>query len=213
MAKKSSIYTFAGTGLSRGEKLWGQKQYKLYKEKYHIERLSDLTILEQLVFREAIQNRIKEKIGKLAKNKLKGHEEIIPPHMMKSLTENENCILNLREKLGLFEERKQEDPYQYIKLLKEKFKRWQDENSASRSLKCPHCSKMILLAIRADQYKSQKHPFFKDRIFGNEHLVKLFMDKKITEEDIAKILGVSADYTQFLVGKWYKNKEKLEKVK
>jgi len=39
-----------------------------------------------------------------------------------------------------------------------------------------------MLKIRTEAWEAQKHPFFKDRILANKHLVKLYKDKKITKK-------------------------------
>ena len=71
---------------------------------------------------------------------------------------------------------------------------------------------MTLLKIRTDQYDAEKHPFFEDRILCNEHLMKLYAEKTITAEDVAKVLESSVDYVNpWLVERW-KNNPKYEKI-
>jgi len=98
----------------------------------------------------------------------------------------------------LAEEKKSDDPFNYIQKLKLKFKKWKEENQASRTAICPHCSKLILFNIRIDAWEAKKHPFFKDRLLANEHLWQLYKEGKITKDDIANILGCSSDYVIWL---------------
>lgn len=78
---------------------------------------------------------------------------------------------------------------------------------------CPHCGQMCLLKIRTDKYDTIAHPFFKDRILCNLHLIKLYKSGKITQNDVSQILGCSDDYVTWLCEKWLRGnrgKEELE---
>lgn len=201
--EESKNTDFKGIGLTKGEKNQAEKRFEEYKQRYHIESLSDLQLLEQLVFREILQERTKKQVRKVTNAKKKAEENAISPYLLKVLNENEERILILKEKLGLFEEKKGEDPFKYIQRLKKKFKKWREENQGSRTLICPHCSKMVMLKIRTKAWEALKHPFFKDRILANVHLWKLFKEGKITKDDIAKVLGCSPDYVEWLEEKIY----------
>ena len=205
-------YKFEGTGLSATERRWGENRFNDYREKYHMENLSDLQILEELVFRECLQEKYKKKIGKLTKktrkkkgekDKLKTNTEIVPKYLISALNENLDKILLIKEKLGLFADKTGEDPFKYIKNLKDKFKKWREENQGSRETICPHCSKMVMLKIRTEAWEAQKHPFFKDKILANKSLWKLYKDGKIMKKDVAEILGCSDDYIDWLEEKIY----------
>lgn len=206
MSENNKEYKFVGTGLMAGEKRWGTKQFNSYRERYHIENFSDLEILSELVFREALQERTKKKIekyGDKAKDKEKGNNTVIPQHLLSFLDENLGQVITLKEKLGLFED-KTTDPYQYIQTLKKKFKKWREENQGSRTFPCPHCSKIVMLKIKMDKWDALKHPFFKDRIIANEHLWKMYKEGKITKQDVANVLGTSDKYIDLLEERIYK---------
>jgi DNA-directed RNA polymerase subunit RPC12/RpoP len=204
---KNKNYKFDSTGLATKEKKIGLSLFKKYQEKYHIENISDLSILNELVFREVLQIRYKKKIETYSKSKTTESDATIPSNIIRFLDENLAKILELKEKLGLLQEKVGDDPFKYVTELKAKFKKWKEENQASRSLVCPHCSKMILLKIKTDIWEAQKHNMFKDKILYNEHLVNLYLDKKITKEDVAKILGCSDYYVDWLIEKWHERKE------
>ena len=208
---ESKEYKFSGTGLTQGEKRWANNQFNSYRDRYHIDNFSDLEILSELVFREALQQRSKKKIEKYGE-KAKGKKEgavtkketntVIPQHLLSFLDENLERILTLKEKLGLFSD-KTTDPFQHIQTLKKKFKKWMSENQGSRTLICPHCSNMVMLKIRTDKYEAQKHPFFVDKILANKHLWKMYKDGTITKEDVAKVLGTSDMYINWLEERIY----------
>ena len=207
-SKKNKDFEFDGTGLNTGEKRWGTIRYNSYKEKYHIDNISDLTLLSELVFREALQMRYKLQIEKVAESKTTATDRAkIPSSILSALDENLDKIINLKKELGLLREDKGDDPFKYVQQLKKKFKKWMENNQGSRTVKCPHCSKVIMLKIRTDKWDAEKHPFFRDSILTNEHLIQLYKEKKITKEDVGKILGSSIFFVDWLIDKWYKNTE------
>ena len=210
-------YKFNGSGLTTKEKNWARKRFNEYIKAYHIETLSDLQLLEELVFREALQERTKEKISELEKNKTVKEKNVIPHYLTESLDSNLDQIFKLKEKLGLFEEKKVEEGYTKFVKLQKKFKKWCEENQGSRYSKCPHCSKPILWLIRTEAWEHFKHPFFKDNYLANEHLWKLYKEGKITKLDVAKVLQgagfdnakniVSTDYIDWLEKKIFNKEE------
>ena len=199
---------FSGKGLSGIDLRDAGKLFKEYLKQYSFTQLSDIQLVEELVYREIMQNRFKEKIDNFEKkHKKEGHDNITPSSMLQPLNENFEQILKLKESLGLLKDKTSEDGFQYIQKLKEKFKVWKNENQASRTIVCPECSKMLMLRIRTDIWEAQKHSFFKDKLLFNEHLVQLYLDKKITDVDVAKILGTTPEYTEWLIKKFNLRKQ------
>lgn len=204
----SEVYKFDGTGLLRAEKFKGKKKFDLYKQQYHIESLADLSLLEDLVFREMLQIRYKQKLEDLEENKEKASpkgldkkksSEIAPKSLTYALDTNLERILTLRDKLGMYEDKKANDPFTYITTLKKKFELWKKEvGQASRSFPCPYCQKMIILNIRTDIYDAHKHPWFKDKVLHNQALWDLYKKGKINKQDMADVLNVHTDYVDWL---------------
>jgi hypothetical protein len=200
--KDNLEFDFQGIGLKTSEKRWAHKRFKEYQENYHLDNFSDAQLLEELVYREAIQERYKKKIKSLQDSKTVKEQNIVPKFVLKALNDNLTQILLLKEKLGLFEKKKEvDDVFKHIQTLKKKYQKWLEENQGSRTRICPHCGKMIMFKIRTDKWDAVKHPFFKDRILTNEHLLKLYKDGKLTKEDVAKVLSVSPDYVDFILDK------------
>jgi len=173
---------------------------KKYLTDYNIESVSDRNMLQYLIYLEVLH------ITKLQKtaNEFQNTNDAIPYNVLDAIHKNLTQILSIREKLGLNrkENKEEKDDYSALELLKKKFKVWAEKNQACRTLACPHCSQMILLKIRTEAWEAQKHPLFKDRLFGNEHLIRLYKENKLNKEDISKILGTSPDYVDWLVSKW-----------
>jgi len=142
--KEFEGYEFKGTGLTTAEKHWAKSQFDDYRNHYHLEHFSDLNLLEELVYREAFQERYKKKIGKLVKklkNKSKEltEDEIVPKYVLSALNTNLEQILLLKEKLGLFAEKK-DDAYEAHKVVEKKFDIWKKNHLEEREVTCPFCS-------------------------------------------------------------------------
>jgi len=211
MAEENIKYEFRGIGLNKSEKYFGQKKFDEYIKVYKITQYSDMQLVDEMVYKEILQEQLKEQIAdkkaKLEKNNKELPEKqkkefSIPTYIMTAMNNNLEQILVLKEKLGLLNANTGDDAFKHFKILENKFKIWCEENQASRTFTCEHCSKTNCLYIKPDVWESQGHAFFKDRILGNPHLVKLYKEKKLTDVDVALILGTSPAYTEWLVKKW-----------
>jgi hypothetical protein len=201
---KNIKYKFQGKGLSTAEKKIAKKRFDKYLKSYPgIDNLSDFQLLENLIFREIIQEKYKEKIGFLTKNKAVEDAQIIPKHLMTSLNENEEQILILKEKLGLFKEKNIDDPYKQHELLEKKFEIYRKEHPEEFKTTCPFCSEVFFLNIRTDKYTESKLKLYKNKVLCNEHLWKCYKEGKITKDDMASILNTSPDYVDWLEEKIY----------
>lgn len=169
-----------------------------YLNEYNIETISDKNLLKQLIYLEIFHQRLQVLIN--AFNSTTGSG----PYQLLDMThKNLDKIISVKEKLGLLGKKFDvNNPLKAIETLKKKFKAWRDENQASRTSACPHCGKMILWMIKTDIWEMKKHPYFKDRLLGNDHLVELYKKGVINKLDVAKILGVSEDYIEWLINRW-----------
>ena len=196
-----SNYKFDGEGLTEYERKWGKKLFDSYVDIYpHLNKLSDLQLLEQLVFHEALHKRYRKKIGTYAEGNTK---VIVPAPLSKSLHENLHEIYDLKEKLGMMEDKQKLDVYQDWDALKKKFALWREKNQGSRKVTCPFCSEIFFLMIRTDKYEEKKFPFFQDKILCNKKLHVIYKEGRITKEEYAEILGVSEDFPDWLDEKWF----------
>jgi len=199
-------YDFAGLGLSTNEKRWGGKRFSEYRKAYpQIRKLSDLQLLEEVVFLEALQERYKKKIQELGKisNEDVDKDEVVPKHIQMEMRDNLKEITDLKTMLGMFQEKDKFDAFKDLDELFKKFAVWRNENQGSRKVTCPFCSKPFFLMIRTDKYDAKKFPFFKDKILCHPILHKLWKDERITSEEYAKVLGVSKDFPEWLDEHWW----------
>jgi len=202
-----SKYRFQGVGLDKDEKKLAKKLFDDYRKHYTIDLLSDLQLLEELVYRETLQTRYKKKIEDINHSKTVKEKNIIPKSILNELDENLNKIILLKEKLGLFSENK-EDEYKTFEILEKKFDTWKKNHLEERKVTCPFCSKIFFLNIRTDKFKANKLELFKNKVLCNEHLWEMFKEGKITKKDMALVLNVSEDYIDWLGEKIYNKDSK-----
>jgi len=175
-----------------------------YLQDYIVENISDRNILQQLIYLEVLQYRFQNDANKFHKD-----AKATPSALVNQIHENLRMIMDLKKLLDDRSGRK-DDEIRTLNKLKKKFRIWLDENQGHRTMLCPHCAKMVLLRIKMDQWDPVKHPFFKDRILYNEHLMYLYKKDKITKDDIAKILNCSDDFIDWVIQKVEKpNGQKL----
>lgn len=202
------------------EKTLSTQILKKYLKDYSMETVSEKQDIRQLIYCEVLHVRLQEALNELQKD-----AHVIPDKLVKTLHENLEQIVSLKEKLKIKSGVKNEtvkDGYGYLQMMMRKYKVWLQNNQATRHMMCPYCVKPIMMIIDPRAWIALKHPFFKDRILGNETLIKVYKEQRpLTVEDIRDILGVSNDYvTDFLMTKGWgltleqsKTSNKTEEVK
>jgi len=211
MAEEKTQYEYQGVGLGKSEKYSGKKKFDEYCSIYHITAFSDMQLLEELIYREIMQERFKEEIeSKKAKiekknKKLSDDEQkevAIPTYVVDAMNKNLEQVLSLKEKLGLINNQEGDDGFKYLQQLEEKFKNWCQENQ-DRTFPCPHCSKMVLLYMKSEYWETMKHPFFESKVLANKKLWELYKQNKITKKEVAEVLGCSEKHIDWLENKIY----------
>ena len=205
--KMEIIDNEVGSWLSQDEADKAQELYNGYLKGRNITNFSDLVLLKTLVNYDIQSMRIQRIINDhLKKSNDDAKGVFVPTKELNMLNEINEQILSLKKTLGLSDEKKSNDPLEYVNILKKKFKVWRENNQGTRSLVCPHCSKMVMLKIRTEAYEAMKHPFFfKDRILSNAHLWDMYKENKITLLDVCKVLlGKECDSTAY--GSWLERK-------
>jgi len=213
-AKTEDELEVEGMFISLGEKRDARVLLNKYLKNYTFENISEKNTVKQLVFLEVFNTRLQVEL-----NQYHEEQQPSPPKTIESLHSNLNQISLLKAQLGIRKDKEktfQSDAYLTLETLKKKFKKWREENQGSRTMICPHCGKMVMLKIRTDVWESQKHPFFIDRFLANKHLMILYRDKKITQDDVAKVLETSGDYVEWLLDKVFprsfRKEEKKEEI-
>jgi DNA-directed RNA polymerase subunit RPC12/RpoP len=169
-----------------------------YLDDYSIETISDKNTLKEVIYLEIVQQRLQEKLNEF----YAGDAKAVPLQLVELIHKNSEAILKLKFSLGLSKEKEtKKSGLDVLGELKKRFAIWRSENQGSRTLSCPHCGKMIMLKIRTDAWKAQKHPFFQDRILTNKHLLELYKKGTLTKKDVAKVLECASDYVDWIIEK------------
>ncbi len=177
---------------------------KKYLEEFIPKTVSDKQNLRSVIYLEVVQVRLQAVMNNLCDQS----DKAIPLNLIDSIHKNLKEIASCKVRLGLVGKEKDahtSDAYNYIQTLKTKFAQWCKENPLSRTFVCPACGDSILLKLRMDKWDAQKHPFFEDRFLANKHIIRLYLENKLTKEDVAKILETSTDYIEDLIEKMWVN--------
>lgn len=178
-----------------------------YLDDYSIETISDKNTLKEVIYLEIVQQRLQEKLNEFYSKDGKA----VPLQLVELIHKNSDAILKLKFCLGLNKEKEaKKSGLDVLGELKKRFKVWRAENQGTRTIVCPHCGKMVMLKIRTEAWKTQKHPFFKDRILTNKHLLDLYKKGTITKKDVAKVLECATDYIDWIIDKSQNPEEKSE---
>lgn len=192
-------------GLTPEEEKIATKSFKSYKSCNHIERTSEIEDLKNLIFCEVLLRRMQIKLGVFEKK-----NEFATKNMVDSYNNVQSQILNLKQKLGLLEKKKESNFFNYIQLVLKKFRIWKEENLNETQVTCPHCSKIIFLNIKTSIYNALKHPFFLGKIVANKELWKVYKSKEVlTKKNIANIFGTSEDYISWLEEKIFSKRDEI----
>lgn len=196
---------------NKAETLHAQDLLEKYLKDYSIESISDRNTLKQLIYLEIINFRLQNALNDAYKTNNRLDKETL-----ELIHKNQDKIIALKDKLGLNRDKSTDsvkDGYGYLQLIKKKFKVWLQENQASRTICCPYCSKLVYLKIKTDAWEAQRHPFFADRLLSNKHLMRLYVQGKLSKEDLAKVFDTSSDYITWLLDRWKSNPDYKDFVK
>jgi hypothetical protein len=203
--------TFLGSGLTSEEVTLGKSRFAEYRKNYpQLNKLSNLQLLEELIWLECLQERYKNQVGVITKPSIdsegKTKIEPLPRHFQEAISSGLDQIINLKTKLGLFEDQKVLDAFKDFENLKKKAVDYRLSHPLSFKTTCPHCSKIFFLKRRTDKFEEFKSPFYADdKVLKNDVLHSLYKQGKITKEETADVLGVSPDFVDWLDENIYKN--------
>jgi len=203
MTKPKEDYEFVGSGLLGEEIKWGRKRFKDYCAHYPKIGFADYSLLEELVIREAFQERYKKKLEDIQRDINAGTMEEkektpVPSYYLDLLNENLDQIIKLRSKLGLKDASEVQNYIDYVQVVNKKFAIWEEKHIDERIAPCAFCGELNVYHMRMTNYEPCTVHFFKGKILFNEHLWKCYKDGKITKEDLSLIWGTSLDYIDWI---------------
>lgn len=204
--KSKVIESFSG--FDEPEEIKYAKQlFDVYVNEYHPETSSDRDNLNHLIYLQVLIERIKKQLNK----KSKDEPEFIPTRALEQLGELNSQLLEFKKLLGMTSEEKeknQSDAVRSIENLKERFHKWINlpDNRANYQIKCGGCGHLMLVRRRLDKEKDEisfEHPWFiEGGILFNKELFKCYLNKKISKEELVKILTCSPDYIDWILRKF-----------
>lgn len=189
------------------EKANAKRLVKKYLHDFTPETISDVNTLRSVVYLEILTLRLQNALN------VSQEEKKIDLKIVEAIHKNQTQLLVLKDSLGITKLKQADSAKsvsQKIAMMRKQFEIWEENNQASRNCTCPYCGQMFLLHIRMEHWEAQKHPFFKDRIIYNKPLIELYLQNRITKDDLAKILEVSSDYIDWVIQKVHKNTEHLK---
>jgi len=192
-------------GLNEKEKEKALQLFDKYVNENSFENLAEKSSLTNLVYLEALNDRIKLFIEKEDKNK----DGAVPIQMVEQLISNNEQIMKLKDQLGMMKNKDNDSFTIAWEELKKKSLTYYSEHAGCTVVKCPYCQQLFNLLMNVDNLTPEKSSFFKGTILYNAKLLKLYEEKRVTLEEVAEILGVHSKYITFIFENIYlKEKEK-----
>ncbi len=212
MSQQNDGYQFKGTGLTPKEKKWGEQRFSEYRINYpHLHKMSDLLILEELIYQEALHERLKEKISQTTRKQVISEKAEFPSHLQEDLKSSIDLQFRLKEKLGLFEDKKKLDAFRDLQETEEKFKQYRKENPDLFKVTCVQCAFPFYLKRRTVDYEPLTASWFKNKVLFNLPLFKKYLSgEPLSKKDMTEILGVSEDYIDWVIEKFMTDKKDTE---
>ena len=182
------------------EKKFAQDLLDRYLGQCSFENESDKDTLKQLIDLEILVERVK----KYLKQEYNKDTPSLPTHMMEQLQDLNTQILEIKEKLGLSTKDKKDSTWleEWNKLKKKALNHY-STHAGCNVVKCPYCQKLFYLLMKIDNLTPEKCNWFRDTVLYNESLFKLYDEKRITEDELADILGVSKFYIDLIYENLY----------
>jgi hypothetical protein len=204
MTKPKARNGFTGSGLNTKEVEKGGIRYQEYLKNYpQLNKPSNLMLLEELVWLECLQERFKEQVGVIIKPTTgpDGQTKIesVPKNLQESIANNLEQIINLKTKLGLFDDKETSDAFKFLEAMFNKATAYRKANPLQFKTTCLHCGKYNFLKRRTDKFEEYKSPFYADdKVLKNDELHACWKEGILPIERYAKAMGVSTDYILWL---------------
>ncbi len=183
------------------EKKLAKAKYASYLDNYKLDTISDLDTLADLVINEIHKSRIEKMISEYfernaeqakldAESKDEKSKKIncyIPEKQLEAKQTLENHILELKVKLGIDKEQK-EDELTSLQLLEKRFQAHIAEHREEFTTACKACGEMLLMRRPVKDFEVLKHPWYAGRWLFNYEILKDVKDGLLTKEQAWRYL-------------------------
>jgi adenylate cyclase class IV len=160
---------------------------------------SDKQLLSQLIDIEVLMSRIKKEL----KKEYEKTNATVPLHMSEELRNLTEEAYTLKERLGLTKDKVSQNVMEEWEKLKAKALEYYKESGGSNLCRCPYCQKTFLILKDLKNCHTEKLPLFKKTTLYNQKLFEMLEQNRISQEELATVLGCGVDYIEFIFQKVY----------
>jgi len=168
-----------------------------YLEELVLDNDYEKDMLIELVWFEVSALKMRQEVNKILKE-----GKALPKSVMEQIEKFDKMITDKKMKLGIIRDKSFEDSQSPAEKFNQVIKRcqaWAKEHGLSRTIKCPHCARMIALKMRTDKFESTIHPYFiKDKLYWNKSLYKFMLEGRVSKLEMAAILYVAPEYIDWM---------------
>lgn len=177
---------------------------KKYTSQRSFENEAEKDTLKQLI----CQQLIAERLQSILKTEYAKANPSVPLQIVEQLDAVTERIENLKDKLGLTNKDGNNISWQEEwDLLKKKALKYFEEHKGCNEFKCPYCQNIFHLLWDRTNYKEIKSTWFKGTMLYNKPLLELYDNKKISKEDVARVLGVHEFYIDLIYELYLREKQ------
>ena len=175
--------------LDEKEKKVATSLFTHYVGNHEIEKFSDLSTLQTLIYEEILLRRVQNHINQTFQaNK----DTFLDKRERDTLTDTEKRIEELKIKLGIDKQDIEVDELTAHQLLLKRFDKHINANKAEFTISCGSCGKMLLLRRRVKDFVCIEHPWFAGRWFFNYQIILDVKEGKISKQQAWRYLCSSA---------------------
>jgi len=181
--------------INDAEKKYAKNLLDQYLSQSSFENLADRDTIKQLVDMEILVERIKSYL----KRAYDTANPALPTNLIQQLQFCNEQILKLKESLGLTSSDKNQQSWiADWDNLKKKCLAYHKIHGGETYTRCPKCQHMYRILMKVDDKEKVSATFFQGTKLYNKKLFALYHEKRLTQEEVAEILGVSVHYIAFI---------------
>lgn len=184
------------------EKKFASELYKKYLKEFTFETSADKTTLSDLIYLEIIAYRQKKFLTQEYSLR-----QAVPANMVEEYRNTIKQIMDVKKSLGMVKDKTSDNFISTWEMLKKKVLVYFKNSAGTNIVRCPHCRQLFHMILRTELYTPEKLSWFKNTLLYNDDLLKLYHEKRVNEEEVAKILGCSTFYVPVVYELYLKEKQ------
>jgi len=190
----------AFSGLISSEIKQAVEIYKEYLSQNLFESYAEKSKLIGMVYKKMLRQRMQKFMeDEYTKTNAKGEQVgAIPLGIAQKMLDLDSSIAEDERVLGLLKEKETDSFSSVWNELKTKAKEYYNTHAGEIYYKCPYCLQLSRQIMKLDGYDIKKASFFRGTTLYNKPLLKAYHEKKLTIEEVAKILDVNHKYVTLI---------------